>query len=206
MKEMYTYNKNYNSFFDGELNVLEINREKKNKSLTTNEFIKKAKEVHGNKYDYSSCSYIAFSKKVCIFCNKHKSFFWQTPTNHLSGYGCPDCGYHRTNFSSAEEEIKEYLIKNNIEFIHQKRFDDCKAQKKLIFDFYLPRHNTLIEYDGEQHYIEVSIWGGKLGLEKRQFNDKIKTEYATSKGYKLLRIPYTERLFLSEVLKNNIAI
>ena len=36
-----------------------------NKRLTTDEFIKKAKKIHGEKYDYSKVNYIDSSIKVC---------------------------------------------------------------------------------------------------------------------------------------------
>ena len=67
------------------------------KKSTTEDFIKKAKEIHGNKYDYSKVDYKNNSTKVCIIChekdklgNEHGEF-WQTPANHLSGHGCPKC-------------------------------------------------------------------------------------------------------------------
>ena len=42
------------------------------KKLTTEEFIKRAKEVHGDKYDYSKVEYINSKTKVCIICPKHR--------------------------------------------------------------------------------------------------------------------------------------
>ena len=50
--------------------------------ITTNDFIKKAIEVHGDKYDYSKVEYINNSTKVCIICPIHGDF-WQRPRNHL---------------------------------------------------------------------------------------------------------------------------
>lgn len=54
-------------------------------------FINKAKEVHGDKYDYSRVEYINSTTKVCIVCPKHGDF-WQKPAQHLQGRGCPVCG------------------------------------------------------------------------------------------------------------------
>jgi hypothetical protein len=45
-------------------------------------FIKKAKEIHGNKYDYSLVNYIKSSLKIKILCKKH-GVIEQTPNNHL---------------------------------------------------------------------------------------------------------------------------
>ena len=58
--------------------------------LTKENFTKKSKNVHNNKYDYSEVEYVNNQTKVCIICPKH-SEFWQTPNNHLKGKGCPSC-------------------------------------------------------------------------------------------------------------------
>jgi hypothetical protein len=58
----------------------------------TAKFIKEAKKVHGDKYDYSKVKYTRSDRKVCITCPIHGEF-WQTPTAHnYYGYGCPKCG------------------------------------------------------------------------------------------------------------------
>ena len=58
--------------------------------MTKEEFIQKAKSVHGDKYDYSKVEYVSAHTKVCIICPKHGEF-WQTPNSHLNGSGCPKC-------------------------------------------------------------------------------------------------------------------
>ena len=58
---------------------------------TTEEFIQKAREIHGNKYDYSKVKYINNKEKVCIICPTHGEF-WQIADSHLGGQGCPKCG------------------------------------------------------------------------------------------------------------------
>lgn len=60
------------------------------KRYTTEEFINKAKEIHGDKYDYSKVVYVTCNIKVEIICPIHGSFF-KTPYNHISGKGCPSC-------------------------------------------------------------------------------------------------------------------
>ena len=61
------------------------------KEKRINNFFTKAKEVHGDKYDYSKVVYVKSSEKVCIICHKHGEF-WQTPNSHLNGDGCTKCG------------------------------------------------------------------------------------------------------------------
>lgn len=62
----------------------------RNKKLSTEEFIKKAKEIHGDKYDYSKVVYKNNFTKVCIICPKHGEFF-KSPSKFLNGWGCNKC-------------------------------------------------------------------------------------------------------------------
>lgn len=57
---------------------------------TTEEFVKKAKAIYGDKYDYSKVDYKGNKVKVCIICPEHGEF-WMSPNNHLRGHRCPGC-------------------------------------------------------------------------------------------------------------------
>ena len=83
-------------------------------SFTTEDFIKKAKEIHGDRYDYSRVNYINQKEKVCIICPEHGEF-WQNPFSHYNGCGCPVCAKGRKRPSKTTEQfIKEAnLIHNN---------------------------------------------------------------------------------------------
>jgi hypothetical protein len=59
--------------------------------MEKDEFIEKAKAIHGGKYDYSKVEYKSNKTKVCIVCPIHGEF-WQVPNSHLSSHGCPKCG------------------------------------------------------------------------------------------------------------------
>ena len=61
------------------------------KADTRDQFVKKAEQVHGHKYDYSGVVYINASTKVVIRCPRHGDFP-QTPNAHLRPSGCPGCG------------------------------------------------------------------------------------------------------------------
>ena len=124
-------------------------------TLTTEEFIEKARKVHGDKYDYSKVEYINNKKPVCIICPKHGEF-WQTPNNHLRGNGCPTC-----NESKLENEMREFLKENGINYESQKSFKWLKYKNKLKLDFYLPEYNIAIECQGEQHYESKDCFGGE---------------------------------------------
>ena len=76
--------------------------------------------------------------------------------------------------------------------IPQKTFDDLKDKTYLSYDYYLPEYNMLIEYQGIQHYESVSFNGKDYtDLEKQQYHDNLKREYAKENGYKLLELKYT---------------
>ena len=61
-------------------------------------FLKKAKEIHGDKYDYSLVDYKGCQTKVKIICKQH-GVFEQAPNSHLQGSGCPFCTF-KNHFKS----------------------------------------------------------------------------------------------------------
>lgn len=60
------------------------------KKYTKEDFIRKARQIHGWKYDYSKVDYVNSNTKVCIICPDHGEF-WQRPGDHLHGRGCWKC-------------------------------------------------------------------------------------------------------------------
>jgi len=65
--------------------------EKHDFRISKDEFLDRAKEVHGNRYDYSNVNYESYNVKVEIVCQKHGSF-WQVPKFHIyNKNGCPLC-------------------------------------------------------------------------------------------------------------------
>ena len=93
--------------------------------------------------------------------------------------------------SLGERLIKDILVENQIDFIPQKRFDDCKNTLALPFDFYLPKYNTCIEFDEIQHFKPIDFFGGNDEFNRRKTNDAIKTEYCNIHNINLIRLPYT---------------
>lgn len=74
----------------------------------TNNFFKKAHQIHGNRYDYSGVVYVRTHDPVIIICKDHGEFM-QAPLNHLSGHGCPVCGEEGSRYAST----KNKFIKNS---------------------------------------------------------------------------------------------
>lgn len=170
------------------------------KLLGNNVFIEKSNEIHNNRYNYLLVDYKHSEKKVNIICEKH-GVFKQTPHNHLSGQGCPKC-----KMSKGEILIESYLIKNNIKYDYQKKFNDCKSpnNRYMYFDFYLPKYNLVIEYDGQQHYNPIKIFGGHERYELQKKYDLIKTNYCFDNKLELIRIPFNKINEISIILTNKI--
>lgn len=145
---------------------------------TTEDFVKKAMEVHGDKYNYSKTNYIDAKTKVCIVCPKHGEF-WQIPSEHIDGCGCKYC-----KESHLEGEIRNVLQKNDIKFKYDVR--DLEWLKPLTYDFFLPEHNIAIECQGEQHFRIIEHFGGKNDYDKRVERDKKKKILSEKNGIKLL--------------------
>lgn len=154
----------------------------------TIEFIKKAKKIHGDRYDYTSTNYNTAHVKIKIQCPIHGMFI-QTPHQHLRGEGCPRC-----KKSKGELSILKFLQENNIPFTEQKTFNECADKQKLQFDFYLPDHNTCIEFDGIQHFKPIQAWGGNQELLNIQRRDRLKNDFCNKNNINLLRIKYNEKV------------
>ena len=100
------------------------------KKVTKDDFIRRAKERHGGKYDYSLINYVGTRRKVEIVCPEHGSF-WQTPDSHMQGIGCPKCGRKRIadkNRGSAEQFVLQASK------IHGNKYDYSKVEYKTSKD------------------------------------------------------------------------
>ena len=78
------------------------------KKLTTEEFIRKAREKHGNKFGYENVVYVNSHTPVKITCLTCNEIFPQNPNNHLRGWGCNKCRY-RTNGEKSRKTIHKFI-------------------------------------------------------------------------------------------------
>lgn len=147
----------------------------KSQSFTTEEFIKRAKEVHGDKYDYSKVEYKAYDKEVCIICPVHGEF-WQTPDSHIQGSNCRRCS---KQLSKNENEIYEFIVeklgKENV----------IKTERSILernseIDIYIPSLKLGIEYDGCRWHSEQ--------FRKDKHYHLNKTEECNKNGISLIHI------------------
>ena len=95
---------------------------KNNKEL----FINKSFNVHNNKYDYSKVEYKKSSEKVIIICKIHGDFK-QTPSNHLTGYGCKKCSIE---YIASLKKSNTNDFKNRSIIIHEDKYDYSKVKYK----------------------------------------------------------------------------
>jgi hypothetical protein len=88
------------------------------------DFIKKAKIIHGDIYDYSLVNYKSAIKKVKIICNIHGTFE-QRPNDHLNRHGCPHCGVETVAIKRTKN-TEHFIEKANIE--HHFKYDYSKSK------------------------------------------------------------------------------
>lgn len=146
---------------------------------TSNEWIQKAKQIHGNKYDYSNVDYVNSQTKVCIVCPIHGEFN-QTPSHHLNGCGCPIC-----KTSKLETEVLSVLP--NLQY--QKRFEWLKNKFQMTLDFYDENNLIGIECQGEQHFhiSNTSYFGRRMNkLPQVLFRDNLKYNLCKEHGIEIV--------------------
>lgn len=98
--------------------------------MDKNYFIERAREIHGNKYNYNKVDYKRSDVKVKIICPKHGEFS-QTPRAHLNGEGCPKC-YLESKPYTTEEYVNKAIERHG-----------------TFYDY------SLVNYQGKQHKIKI---------------------------------------------------
>ena len=102
-----------------------IEKQIKRTKLTTEEFIERARKVHGDKYDYSKVKYTNINAKICIICHEKDEFgnehgeFWQYAEDHLNGFGCRKC-------SKMYMDTQTFIRRS--QKVHGDKYDYSKAQ------------------------------------------------------------------------------
>lgn len=153
-------------------------------------FEREAREIHGDRYDYSQVVYGGRKTHVTIGCPTHGAFE-QTPLRHLDRkHGCPECSHHR---SKGEAEILAFVA-DLADATSRRR--DIIPPKEL--DIYIPDHGLAIEYCGE-------YWHGARNVEEEPFArtrhlDKMRA--CEAKGIHLLTVFENEWLQRPEALKH----
>ena len=155
----------------------------------TEEFIEKAKKIHGNEYDYSIVDYQGAKVPVTIIC-KNGHVYSQMPNKHLSGHGCPYCTH---NVSNQEKEIREYIesLGFKTKTSDRKTLTDTKE-----LDLIIPSKKIAIEFDGLYWHCENMKPDKKYHLNKTLECDK--------KGLRLIHIFEDEWIYKKEIVKSRL--
>jgi len=140
-------------------------------SSNTEEFVEKAKKVHGDRYDYSLVEYVNNHTPVKIICPIH-GVFEQDPHNHLAGKGCSVCKQ-----SKLELEVSNILNENKIDYEYQWHLP---WSRRYSLDFFIPSIQVGIECQGRQHFEEGRF--PNTTLEETQCRDKYKFDSCKEHG------------------------
>ena len=159
------------------------------RNIGNDEFIRRARDIYGDRYIYVDTKYTKMEDKVKIICPKHGEF-WQKPYDHLHGHGCPKCGLIE---SKAENEIYEYvcsLVGNeNVEHSNRTILDGYEI------DIFIPSLKIGIEYNGLRWHSEK--------FRNRNYH-LTKTEKSNEKGVKLIQIFEDEYINSKEIVLSKI--
>lgn len=172
---------------------------RKNVKYTTDEFIKKAKLIHGEeKYDYSKVIYTTGKGNVDIFCNAHKILFSQKASSHLRGMGCIKCAnvltqqYNKDNpngwsYSNWEINALKSSYFDGFKVYIIKCYDDNEIFYKIGKTYRKIKSRFQTKSDMPYKYEIIKIFEGK-SREICELEDKFKI---INKKYKYLpNIPF----------------
>lgn len=158
------------------------------KKRTLEDFIKRAKEVHGDKYDYSKSVYKNCDEKLIIICPIHGEFE-QTPTNHYYGKGCRKCAREIAGDKIRVLTTDEFI--KRAKDIHSNKYDYsltvCKSYKSKV-KIICPIHGIFICLAGahikgcgcRKCYLK------KKALSKEEFIEKSKKVHGDKYDYSLV--------------------
>jgi len=189
----------------------------------------KSLEVWSDKNSKTPYEYAPFSNiSVYWKCpdGVHADYSRKISVSNTCNFRCPECQY-----SKGEEAISNYFINkgfikidqydfmrliddnkyNKNYYIPQKEFEGLVGLggKSLFYDFYLPKYNLIIEYDGEYHfrvikYKNESIKQAEDKFKKQQIHDMRKSKYAMDNDIQLIRIPYWEFDNIEKILEREL--
>lgn len=149
------------------------------------DFINKANDIHGLKYDYSKADFKNMSTPVKVICPEHGPFY-PTPNNHISKHsGCPKCA---SKYNIAETGLKDYIKSLGFAIIE----NDRKILDGLELDCYIPDKRVAVEFDG-------LFWHAADKKPKNYHLDK--TEACSKLGIRLIHVFEDEWTFKKPIVK-----
>jgi len=146
-------------------------------SPTTEEWIQRAIEIHGNSYDYSKSDYKKAIDNITIICKKHGE--WEcSANNHVHSShptGCPSC------VRKGESKLVQYLLKHHEVIREEKTI--CPSRR---FDCCINKLKIIVELDGFLHFVDSTFHNSVSEHVKKI--DVFKMKCAIEKGYRIIRL------------------
>ncbi len=156
-------------------------------------FIQLSKQRYGDLFDYSMMLYVDKNTPVLLRCKKHNATFHILPDTHLRrSSGCPYC-----NDSTGQIEVRMALERYRVPYVTEYRLPNdnpnCR-RSHLRADFWLEKHNTIIEFHGEQHFEDIDHFYKEKDwtFQDQQIRDQTLRDYCTKNGINLIEIRYDE--------------
>ena len=167
---------------------------------TNERFVEEMTSLFGDEYTPVE-EYEYSHKKIKIKHSICGNTYEIVPSIFLGGTGM--CSYCYS--SRGEKAISDFLNKVSINYKTQYRDSKCRDKQPLPFDFAVMKSGSnipclLIEYDGEQHFNAIDMWGGEHALKKQSERDGIKNGFCIKNNIPLLRIPYWKLGDIDEIL------
>lgn len=153
------------------------------RTRTPQEFEETANNAHNNQYRYFG-DYVHSKTKVKIEHKDCGNVFYQNPTDHIRGNGCPTCS--NSHCETAFGKVLETLLGADIKVERNLRpqwIKNPKTDCPLELDFYIPKWKVAFEIQGKQHY-EIADYYCKTDkdLEYTQYKDQVKRETCKEMG------------------------
>lgn len=160
--------------------------------LSFEEIKRRAREIHGDLYEYPDIEYKGQDEYINIICKIH-GIFPQRSSNHIfKRYGCPKC-----KLSKMEQRMAQTLNNLSTESdLDITIINKSNWVKPFHPDFSIlfksdSEHKIIMEMDGRQHFQEVKFFGGSEGFLKTIERDKKKNNICKKKNINLLRISHS---------------
>ena len=154
-----------------------LNRRINKRCKNINNFITEAKNIHGDKYDYSKVEYKNANTDIIIICPIHSEFY-QTPHNHLRGRGCPKCSNSKKG--DYQKCNTEGFIKKS-KLVHGNKYNYSKVDyinNRIKVCIICPEHGEFIQKPLDHtNGCGCPECGKKFGVSERKILLELKKKY-----------------------------
>lgn len=156
--------------------------------IDTDKFIKRAKQVHGESYDYSKTCYTAMHAPIIVTCPEHGDFT-VLPNNHLKGHKCPKCA--NSSISDSELKLNEFIKSLGLTTLTNDRSIISPSELDIV----IPSKKIAIEFNG--------LYWHSSDLKAKSYHLD-KTKACQKKGIKLIHIFEDEWINKNRIVKSRL--